>query len=46
MSTETIGNKLRHLREKKELQLQKVAVLLDIDAAILNKMKRGERRIT
>jgi transcriptional regulator with XRE-family HTH domain len=46
MSTETIGEKLRHIREKKELPLRKVAVLLDIDVAILSKMERGERKIT
>jgi transcriptional regulator with XRE-family HTH domain len=46
MSTETVGYKLRHLREEKKLPLRKVAALLDIDVAILSKMERGERRIT
>lgn len=46
MSTDTIGEKLRYIREEKELPLRKVAVLLDIDVAILSKMERGERRIT
>jgi len=46
MSTETIGEKLRHIREEKKLPLRKVAALLDIDIAILSKMERGERRIT
>ena len=46
MSTETIGEKLRHLREQNELPLRKVAALLDIDVAILSKMERGERRLT
>ncbi|WP_174647576.1 helix-turn-helix domain-containing protein [Flavobacterium davisii] len=46
ISTETIGEKLRHIREKKELSLRKVAALLDIDVAILSKIERGERRIT
>jgi transcriptional regulator with XRE-family HTH domain len=46
MSKETIGEKLRHIREEKELPLRKVAALLDIDVAILSKMERGERRIT
>jgi HTH-type transcriptional regulator, competence development regulator len=46
MSTETTGEKLRHLREERELPLRKVAALLDIDVAILSKMERGERRIT
>lgn len=46
MSTETIGGKLRHIREERELPLRKVAALLDIDVAILSKMERGERKIT
>lgn len=46
MSTETIGEKLRRLREEKELPLRKVAALLDIDVAILSKMERGERKLT
>lgn len=46
MSTRTIGEKLRYIREEKELPLRKVAALIDIDVAILSKMERGERRIT
>lgn len=46
MSTKTIGEKLRHIREEKELPLRKVAALLDIDVAILSKMERGERKFT
>lgn len=46
MSTDTIGEKLRELREEKELPLRKVAALLDIDVAILSKMERGERPLT
>lgn len=46
MSTETIGEKLRELREQNELPLRKVAALLDIDVAILSKMERGERKLT
>ncbi|MDD3877508.1 MAG: helix-turn-helix transcriptional regulator [Bacteroidales bacterium] len=46
MSTETTGDKLRHIREEKKLPLRKVAALLEIDVAILSKMERGERRIT
>ena len=46
MSTDTIGEKLRQLREQRELPLRKVAAFLDIDVAILSKMERGERRIT
>ena len=46
MSTETIGDKLRKLREENELPLRKVAALLDIDVAILSKMERGERPLS
>ncbi len=46
MSIDTIGEKLRQLREEKELPLRKVAAQLDIDVAILSKMERGIRRIT
>ena len=46
MSTGAVGEKLRHIREEKELPLRKVAGLLDIDVAILSKMERGERKIT
>jgi transcriptional regulator with XRE-family HTH domain len=46
MSTETIGEKLRQLREQNKMPLRKVAALLDIDVAILSKMERGERKIT
>jgi transcriptional regulator with XRE-family HTH domain len=46
MSTKTIGEKLRQLREETQLPLRKVAALLDIDVAILSKMERGERKLT
>lgn len=46
MSTETIGEKLRQLREQNDLPLRKVAALIDIDVAILSKMERGERKLT
>lgn len=46
MSTETIGEKLRHLREESGLPLRKVAAILDIDVAILSKMERGERKLS
>lgn len=46
MSTENIGDKLRQLREKQDLPLRKVAVMIDIDVAILSKMERGERKLT
>ena len=46
MSTDTIGKKLRELREANQLPLRKVAAILDIDVAILSKMERGERNLT
>ena len=46
MSTETLGEKLRNLREQSEMPLRKVAALIDIDAAILSKMERGERKLS
>jgi transcriptional regulator with XRE-family HTH domain len=46
MSTETLGEKLRQIREQNELPLRKVAALLDIDVAILSKMERGERKLS
>lgn len=46
MSTVTIGEKLRQLREQNNLPLRKVAAVLDIDVAILSKMERGERKLT
>lgn len=41
-----LGEKLRKLREDKEMPLRKVAALVDLDVAILSKMERGERRLT
>ena len=46
VSTETIGGKLRELREQNKLPLRKVASSLDIDVAILSKMERGERKLS
>ena len=46
MSTETLGEKLRQIREQNELPLRKVSALLDIDVAILSKMERGERKLS
>lgn len=46
MSTESIGEKLRRLREENELSLRQVAGMAGIDIAILSKMERGERRLT
>lgn len=46
MSTETFGEKLRKLREERELPLRKVAAIADIDSAILSKIERGQRKPT
>ena len=46
MSTETLGEKLRQIRELYELPLRRVSALLDIDIAILSKMERGERKLS
>jgi HTH-type transcriptional regulator, competence development regulator len=46
MSIETIGEKLRQIREENNLPLRKVAALIDIDVAILSKMERGERKLS
>lgn len=46
MSIQTLGEKLRQLRESKHLPLRKISEMLDIDVAILSKMERGERRLT
>jgi HTH-type transcriptional regulator, competence development regulator len=46
MSTKTIGEKLRQIREENNLPLRKAATLIDIDVAILSKMERGERKLT
>jgi transcriptional regulator with XRE-family HTH domain len=46
MSTETLGEKLRQIREQNAMSLRRVAVMLDIDVAILSKMERGERKLS
>ena len=46
MSTKSIGDQLRRLRLENKLPLRKVAVLVDVDVAILSKMERGERRLS
>lgn len=42
----TLGEKLRELRLEHKFPLRKVALLLDVDVAILSKMERGERKLT
>ena len=43
---ETFGNKIRKLREDKQLSLRAVAGILNIDVGILSKVERGIRRLT
>lgn len=38
-----IGNKIRELREEKNILLRQLAAELDMDTAILSKMERGDR---
>lgn len=43
---ETLGDKIRKLREEKNVPLRTVAAYLDIDQAILSKIERGHRKAT
>ncbi len=40
---DTLGEKIRKLREEKKLPLRTLAAYLDIDQAILSKIERGQR---
>ncbi len=42
----SLGERIRNLRESKDLLLRQVAAYLEIDTALLSKMERGERRLT
>ena len=42
---QTIGQKLRELREKENLLLRQVAAALEMDTALLSKIERDERKI-
>lgn len=42
----TTGELIRSEREKKGLLLRQLAAQLDIDASILSKIERGERKVT
>jgi len=44
--TESIGEMIRRLREKKGEPLRVLAACLQIDQAIMSKIERGQRRIT
>lgn len=41
----TFGEKIRQLRESRELLLRQVAAKLEMDAALLSKIERDERKL-
>ena len=41
---DSLGNKIKQLRENEELPLRRVAAYLDIDQAILSKIEHGHRK--
>jgi len=43
---DSLGNRIKQLREQKELPLRTVAAYLDIDQAILSKIEHGHRKAT
>lgn len=43
---DSLGNRIKQLREKLELPLRKVAAYLDTDQAILSKIEHGHRKAT
>jgi transcriptional regulator with XRE-family HTH domain len=42
----SLGKKIRTLRESKSILLRQVAAYLEIDTALISKIERGERRLT
>ena len=42
----SLGEKIRTIRESKGLLLRQVAAYLEIDSALISKIERGERRLT
>ncbi len=42
----SLGEKIRALRESKGILLRQVAAYLEIDTALISKIERGERRLT
>jgi len=42
----SLGEKIRALRESKGKLLRQVAAYLEIDTALISKIERGERRLT
>lgn len=43
---ENFGNRIKHLRDNKQLPLRTVAAYLDIDQAVLSKIEHGRRKAT
>jgi len=42
----SLGEKIRLIRESKGLLLRQIAAYLEIDTALISKIERGERRLT
>lgn len=42
----SLGEKLRNLRESKNILLRQVAAYLEMDTALISKIERGERRLS
>ena len=43
---DSLGNKIKQLRERQELPLRIVSAFLDIDQAVLSKIEHGHRKAT
>ena len=43
---DSLGNRIKQLREEQQLPLRTVAAYLDIDQAILSKIEHGHRKAT
>lgn len=43
---DSLGNRIKQLREQQELPLRTVAAYLDIDQAVLSKIEHGHRKAT
>lgn len=42
----SLGQKIRELREKKGVLLRQLAAFVEVDTALISKLERGERRAT
>ena len=43
---DSLGNRIKQLREQQQLPLRTVAAFLDIDQAVLSKIEHGHRKAT